>query len=81
MVPDRFAAVLDELAPLAARFRGAGHRLYIVGGSVRDLMVGRVDPTSPHFDIDLTTDARPDAVKACVSGWADAVWNQGEKFG
>jgi poly(A) polymerase len=81
MVPDRFAAVLDELAPLAARFRDAGHRLYIVGGSVRDLMVGRVDPTSPHFDIDLTTDARPDAVKACVNGWADAVWNQGEKFG
>ena len=81
MVPDRFAAVLDELAPLAARFRGAGHRLYVVGGSVRDLLVGRVDPTAPDFDIDLTTDARPDAVKACVNGWADAVWNQGEKFG
>ena len=81
MVPDRFAAVLDELAPIAARFREAGHRLYIVGGSVRDLMIGRVDPASPAFDIDLTTDARPEAIKACVNGWADAVWNQGEKFG
>ena len=81
MVPDRFAAVLDELAPIAARFREAGHRLYIVGGSVRDLMIGRVDPASPEFDIDLTTDARPEAIKACVNGWADAVWNQGEKFG
>jgi len=81
MVPDRFAVVLDELAPLAARFREAGHRLYIVGGSVRDLMIGRVDPDSSDFDIDLTTDARPDDVKSCISGWADAVWNQGEKFG
>ena len=81
MVPDRFAVVLDELAPLADRFREAGHRLYIVGGSVRDLMIGRVDPDSPDFDIDLTTDARPDAVKSCIGGWADAVWNQGEKFG
>jgi len=81
MVPDRFAVVLDELAPLAARFREAGHRLYIVGGSVRDLLIGRVDPDSPDFDIDLTTDARPDDVKSCISGWADAVWNQGEKFG
>ena len=40
MVPARFAPVLDELAPLAARFAAAGHRLYLVGGAVRDLLVG-----------------------------------------
>ena len=40
MVPDRFAPVLDELAPLAERFAAAGHRLYLVGGAVRDLLVG-----------------------------------------
>ena len=40
MVPARFAPVLDELAPLAARFAAAGHRLYLVGGAVRDLLLG-----------------------------------------
>jgi poly(A) polymerase len=78
VVPDRFAPVLRELAPLTERFRAAGHRLYLVGGTVRDLLVdsGRAD-----FDLDLTTDARPDQIKACLDGWADATWNQGEKFG
>jgi poly(A) polymerase len=78
MVPDRFAPVLAELKPLAERFGAAGHRLYLVGGSVRDLLVdtGRFD-----FDLDLTTDARPGDVKRMLEGWADALWNQGEKFG
>jgi poly(A) polymerase len=45
---------------------------------VRDLLVdsGRTD-----FDLDLTTDARPTEIKACLEGWADAIWSQGEKFG
>ncbi len=77
-VPERFAPVLDELAPLAARFAAAGHRLYLVGGAVRDLLVGI---EGPEFDFDLTTDARPPAVKRLLDGWADAVWTQGEKFG
>ena len=78
MIPERFAPVLRELAPLAERFAAAGHRLYLVGGTVRDLLVpdGRSD-----FDLDLTTDARPPEVKALLEGWADAIWNQGEKFG
>ncbi len=78
MVPDRFAPVLAELAPLAERFAAAGHRLYLVGGTVRDLLVGG---RSDEFDLDLTTDARPGEIKACVDGWADAVWTQGERFG
>ncbi len=78
MVPERLTPVLHELAPLAARFREAGHRLYLVGGTVRDLFVasGRDD-----FDLDLTTDARPPEIKRCLEGWADAIWTQGEKFG
>jgi len=32
MVPDRFAPVLADLAPLAERFQAAGRRLYLVGG-------------------------------------------------
>ena len=78
MVPDRFAPVLDELAPLAARFGAAGRRLYLVGGAVRDLLVGT---DRPRFDLDLTTDARPAEIKRLLDGWADAVWTQGEKFG
>ncbi len=78
VVPERFAPVLDELAPLAERFAAAGHRLYLVGGAVRDLLVAI---ERPQFDLDLTTDARPPAVKRLLDGWADAVWTQGEKFG
>lgn len=77
MIPERFAPVLRELTPLAERFRAAGHRLYLVGGTVRDLMIG----DAGDFDLDLTTDARPSEIKQCLSGWADAVWTQGEKFG
>ncbi|HSH10199.1 MAG TPA: CCA tRNA nucleotidyltransferase [Ilumatobacter sp.] len=78
MIPDRFVPVLAELAPLATRFADAGHRLYLVGGTVRDLMI---DSGREGFDLDLTTDARPPEIKACLAGWADAVWTQGERFG
>ncbi|MHA6620362.1 CCA tRNA nucleotidyltransferase [Pseudonocardia sp. DLS-67] len=61
---------------LAARFAAAGHRLYLVGGSVRDALLGR-----DVSDLDFTTDARPDAVQAVVEGWADAVWDTGIAFG
>ena len=78
MVPERFAAVLAELAPLAERFDAAGHRLYLVGGAVRDLLVGADTAGS---DLDLTTDARPPEIRRAIAGWADAVWAQGEAFG
>ncbi len=78
MIPDRFTPVLHELAPLAERFAAAGHRLYLVGGTVRDLLV---DDRRDDFDLDLTTDARPAQIKACLAGWATAVWTQGERFG
>ena len=78
MIPARFQPVLDDLAPLAARFREAGHRLYLVGGTVRDLLGGSFTETA---DYDATTDARPDEIKRLVRGWADAVWTQGERFG
>jgi poly(A) polymerase len=61
---------------LAARFAAAGHRLYLVGGSVRDALLGRA-----VSDLDFTTDARPDAVLALLGEWADAVWETGIAFG
>ena len=78
MVPERLTPVLRELEPLAARFRAAGHRVYLVGGTVRDLFVAH---ERDDFDLDLTTDARPDEIKRCLDGWADAIWTQGERFG
>jgi poly(A) polymerase len=69
----RVAPVADELA---ARFTAAGHCLYLVGGSVRDALLGRLGS-----DLDFTTDARPDAIQAILAGWADAVWDTGIAFG
>jgi poly(A) polymerase len=78
VIPDRFRPVLDELSPLTERFKAAGHRLYLVGGTVRDLLVG---DDRDDYDFDATTPARPAEIKACLQGWADAIWTQGERFG
>jgi poly(A) polymerase len=77
VVPERFAPVLAELQPLAERFATAGHQLYLVGGTVRDLLLGR----EISGDYDCTTDAHPGEIKAILTGWADAIWTQGERFG
>lgn len=69
----RVAPVADELA---GRFEAAGHSLYLVGGSVRDALLGRLGA-----DLDFTTDARPEATRRILSGWADAVWETGIAFG
>ncbi|MGA0152247.1 MAG: CCA tRNA nucleotidyltransferase [Ilumatobacteraceae bacterium] len=78
MIPERFAPVLAEVADLAALFRAGNRRLYLVGGTVRDLLLG-IETTD--LDFDATTDARPDEIKKLIAPWADAVWTQGEKFG
>lgn len=69
----RIASVADELA---GRFAAAGHSLYLVGGSVRDALLGRLGT-----DLDFTTDARPERILELVDGWADAVWDTGIAFG
>ncbi|MBI4884999.1 MAG: CCA tRNA nucleotidyltransferase [Actinobacteria bacterium] len=81
MIPVRFQPVLAELAPLSERFRAAGHRLYLVGGTVRELLSGEIDPDVDVLDYDATTDAHPDQIKALLHGWADAMWTPGERFG
>ena len=78
MIPPRWQPVLDESRPVAERFADAGKRIYLVGGIVRDLLLGR-EVHEPDFD--LTTDARPAETKDLLSGFADAVWDQGERFG
>lgn len=61
---------------IARRFADAGFRLALVGGSVRDALLGRLGN-----DLDFTTDARPQQVLKLVKGWADAVWDVGIAFG
>ena len=79
MIPERLQPLLEETAPLAERFAAAGWRIYLVGGSVRDAILGR--PLGTPVDLDFTTDARPDDIEAVVADWADAVWDQGRRFG
>jgi poly(A) polymerase len=69
----RLSPVTTELAE---RFATAGHTLYLVGGSVRDALLGR-----PVTDLDFTTDARPPRIQQLVTGWADAMWDTGIAFG
>jgi poly(A) polymerase len=79
VIPERARAVLEPVRPLAERFSDAGHRLYLVGGVVRDLLADR--PVTERNDLDLTTDALPAEVKRIVGPVATSVWTQGEKFG
>ncbi|RBP67234.1 poly(A) polymerase [Brevibacterium sanguinis] len=66
----------DILGPLGRRFADAGHELALVGGSVRDALLGR-----PMPDLDFTTDARPEAIEELIAGWADTHWDIGREFG
>jgi poly(A) polymerase len=69
----RLSPVVDELGAI---FAGAGEEIALVGGSVRDAMLGRL-----HNDIDLTTSARPETTERLLAGWADAIWDMGRAFG
>jgi poly(A) polymerase len=70
---NRHAGILGELGQL---FADAGHELYLVGGSVRDALLGRLGT-----DLDFTTDARPEQIQRTLSAWADALWDTGIEFG
>lgn len=61
--------------PVAERFRAARHTLYLVGGPVRDAMLGRTSA-----DLDFTTDARPEQILALV-GELGPTWTTGFAFG
>src|SRR5690606_28787018 len=78
VIPERLKPILDDVRPLAERFTAVGHTVYLVGGIVRDLVLGRA---ADGADLDLTTDARPEQTRALLEGWADAVWDQGAAFG
>ena len=71
---------LIERAPLASSlaqaFKAAGFKLALVGGPVRDAILGRLGN-----DLDFTTNARPEETKKILSSWAEDVWDVGIDFG
>jgi len=70
--------LLEETANLAELFEARGKKLFLVGGAVRDLLLGQ-DLT--EADLDFTTDALPGEIKQVVEPVANSLWTQGEKFG
>jgi poly(A) polymerase len=69
----RIAPVVDELG---SRFAAAGHEIALVGGPVRDILLGRGSK-----DLDFATSARPDVIERLLAGWADHIWDIGKAFG
>ena len=69
----RVSPVIDDLA---SRFDKAGHRLYLVGGSVRDAMLGGIG-----HDLDFTTSASPGETHAILSDFTPSTWDIGRDFG
>jgi len=78
-------ALLERLSPqprivvdrLSKAFAERGQELYLVGGSVRDLLLGR-----PLFDLDFATSAEPRLTEAAGrTAGARSIYTVGEKFG
>jgi poly(A) polymerase len=69
----RIAPIVDRLGAL---FSKAGHRLYLVGGSVRDALLGELG-----HDLDFTTSARPDEIEKLLRKVSRALWTIGKEYG
>lgn len=69
----QIAPVVDELGAL---FADARHEIALVGGPVRDILLGRGSK-----DLDFATSAHPEVIERLLSGWADHVWDIGKAFG
>ena len=68
--------VPEPVLRLGEAFREAGHELYLVGGYVRDGLLGVAG-----LDADATTGARPKEIKRVLGPLADHLWDVGERFG
>ena len=73
---ERLVAAHPVLDEVGAVFTAAGFEVDLVGGSVRDAILDR-----DVVDLDFATDARPEQMQRLLSGWADAVWDVGARFG
>jgi poly(A) polymerase len=81
--PDQLRALAELLrrvpavAELGERFAAAGEQIALVGGSVRDWLLGK----GWTDDLDFTTSAHPERILELLHGWADQVWETGIAFG
>ena len=66
----------EIIRSLAEAYKEAGFRLALVGGPVRDAILGRLGN-----DLDFTTNARPAESTLLLKRWADAIWETGAAFG
>ncbi len=77
MLPERLKVILSpDVMDLARRFEDEGHPLYLVGGSVRDALLGRTSE-----DLDFTTDAAPEIIERIGEPWARSTFLAGKAFG
>ena len=76
---ERLAELAHLSRPLARAFHDAGFSLYAVGGSVRDAVLGLEHGVD--FEIDYTTNARPDDIARLMAPLCTATWEQGRAFG
>jgi poly(A) polymerase len=73
---DQLIDIPPVATELGARFERAGHQLFLVGGAVRDAVLGRAGT-----ELDFATDARPQEVISLLQSWADARYLVGIRFG
>jgi poly(A) polymerase len=66
----------DLLKELGDKFSKNGFEISLVGGPVRDAVLGKLVK-----DLDLTTNAKPEEIQKCLKGWAESIWDVGIKFG
>lgn len=74
--PTDIAEALKPIQRLGELFAQAGHPIYLVGGSVRDLYLGRLGT-----DYDLTTPARPETTEQILQKYCNTVWDTGIRYG
>lgn len=79
------AQAITSLAPIAGllqrvgeHFQAGGHQIALVGGPVRDALIGRMHPGT---DLDFTTDAHPEQILHMLEDLAESTWDVGIRFG
>lgn len=69
-------AASEPVRTLAAAFHSAGHEFALVGGPVRDALLGR-----RVTDLDFTTSARPEETERVLAGVSAKIWHVGQAYG
>lgn len=78
-VHERLIEIAHQSSSLARAFGDAGFSLFAVGGSVRDVVLGQ--ERRGDYEIDFTTDARPDDIARLMKPLCTSLWEQGRAFG